>query len=488
MAIRRGRFSFADGDILDEDDLTSLEAQTIRPVADRAGLTAVFGAAPKAGLAWLENSFELVGWDGTKWVTITTGFSYENIAGRISGVTQGPITQQPENDFWHEPAVETRVSARAFGLTGASTKEATPVAVSANATLNFTRMGGVFSWRQDNKYGNTHVETITAVADCDVQVLLIGPGGNGAHGRNINWQSSHPQDKGVLLAGGGGGSGEVRDITLRLTAGQTLRLTGLGRIGDPIRAVKDKGIVCAALAGGGSVTADPQSQFYTSGLAAQPLVPPRTAPNAGASQWTFIYREHDRLTNNSGATWARFFMIGDSLNGGATDTNLEARYDTSGFGGGKSFQPYWYVPTAYGDNRGYLTVTFRPNRLGGAGAGGSMIKAGENAKHQTVDGKEGGYNAGGTPVVLDTDYWPARYGQVAPGGHGHTDRQVHTNGSATKFDRAPVSSAAGAGGNGAVGEFDLRGINFIPRNVGNVGAALIRFSRAGRPLTPYKVI
>lgn len=489
MAIQRGRFSYADGDVLDEDDLKSLEAQTIRAVADRAALSSVFGAAPTAGLAWLENTFELVGWSGTQWVTITRGFSYQDLIGRINGVTQGPIAEQSDNDYWHEPAIATRITARAFALTGASTKESAPVAVTANATLHHTRTGGVFAWRQDNSYGVSHTEQITALADADVQLILIGAGGNGAHGRNINWQSSHPNDKGVMLAGGGGGGGDVRDLTLRLTKGQTLAIRGLGRIGDTIRLVKDNGVVAAALAGGGSVTADPQSQFYTSGLANRPNVAAGGMPNAGASQWTFIYRERDSESDGSTQpTYARFFMIGSSVDGGVTSASLDARYDTVGYGGGKSFQPYWYVPDSYGEYRNYRTVTFRPRRLGGAGGGGSMLRAGAGATHQTVDGKEGGYNAGGSPVSLDTDYWPARYAQIAPGGHGHTDRQIDTDGTSSKFDLAPVATDTGGGGNGAIGEFDLRGIRFVARRIGQVGAVLLRFSRAGRPLLPYKVI
>ena len=187
MTVRKGNLTgFVGDEVLDADDFDSLEGQTIRPVANRAGLAAVFGSNPVAGFAWLEDTEELVGWDGSNWVTISTGFEKPIVklpeADDGDRTTlHGPVQTHRDNNYWHDESVGQRISARNSALTGAQTWRHNPFGLvdSTNVEVFRTRTGGAAVWQQQDLIVSRHKVTITAIADADVEFVLVGAGGSG---------------------------------------------------------------------------------------------------------------------------------------------------------------------------------------------------------------------------------------------------------------------------------------------------------------------
>lgn len=501
MAISRGRLSFADGDIMGVDDFVSLEAQSIRTVRTRAELTTIFGASPAAGIAWISDTYELVGWDSvsSQWKTITGSFLHDVVLTRIEGVSQGAVVSHLDNHYWHDTAVTTRVTARNIALTGAQTGAANPFGLEPSGIVEVfdTQTGGAAVWLQEYRRSRGYTVPVVPVADADVEFLVVAAGGNGAPGRNAYW-AGHPHEKSVMLSGGGGGGGEIRSLRLRVYAGQPINLFGLAMAdGGGIQIRSSNGILVAAQPGAPSVRAVPQSLFFTAdrGIMPPPVIPVATAPNAGASQWSQVNRKLDSFTGTTPNS-PHFWMAGRTVPGGVTDGSIDNRYypGVFGHGGGKSAQPYWWAPQGFNNSdlvnpypnvtaQPWANRTFETNLVGGAGGGGSMAGPGADAILKAIDGKEGAYAAGGSATSLDTRLWPSKYASLAPGGVGHADRQIDTiAGTTGHFDKANVQVKPGAGGNGGVGEGAIRSILSFPADGGVRGLVMVRWSPAGRPL------
>ena len=509
MAVRRGKLdAFVAGDVMGVDDFVSLEAQTIQPVATRSALP----ASPDAGIFWIADKEELVGWDGSKWVTIIAGFEQPVVAAPELGdedrvVLQGPVNAQTDNDYWQDPTVGQRVTARNVALAGVQTGAPNPLGLTATAQVELfdTATGGCAVWRQQAQIAQGTTATITAQADCDVQFLVVALGGSGAGGRNVFWSSDHPLYQAVMTAGGGGGGGEVRAVNLRLYKGQRVHLTGLSvNDGGAVRIVTGGGIVLAALPGASSVRAAPFSTFFTAvgGHIPKPEIPEATVPNAGASQWTQAVRFRDTIpaTSTGITVAARYMMYYYKVNGGVTSGRSDNRYYPGapfGYGGGHSQQPGWgraggspsqeyATPAKLDTPKPWDQYTYESWGVAGSGGGGSMVSAGESAF--TVSSAEP--LDPGRPVTLDTDFWPAKYDKLAPGGYGINNRFINLSSNVqapTPFRKGATSTAPGAGGNGGVGEGAIGSMASYPAEGGQYGLVMVRWSHAGTPLVPYTI-
>ena len=515
MVVRQGNLTgFTHDQVLDQDDLKSLEGQTITTVVNKAALPTT---TPLVGFAWVADTEELMGWDGTKWVTISKGFEQPILkpeeADDGDRTTLHSATQTHlDNDYWHDSSIGQQISARNSALTGAQSWHHNPFGLvdSSDVEVFRTKAGGCAVWLQQDQVVSRHKITLNALADADVQFLLVGAGGAGAGGRNLFWESIHPLYKACMLSGGGGAGGEVRTINLRVFKGQILELTGMARRdGGGIQLRSNGGILLSVLPGGSSVTSQPMSRIFTNtnGIIPMPVVPESSAPNAGASQWSQVIREVDIIpaTSLGVTTAARYWTERQVVPGGVTTASSDHRYYPHahfGFGGGKSLQPGWgraqgfgssryAAPMAAGPSKSYDLVLHYKNSGGASGGGGSMVSIGENARNWSYDNKASNVSQGGRSLVLDDAYWPTKYKELAPGGQGMSERSIDLTGgqfvSSSVFTLATQSTLPGAGGNGGVGEGGIKGVASYPAGGGQAGLAMVRWSYSGRPLPAFKI-
>lgn len=437
MATTDERVSIGAGELADEDDMNSIAGQTIQVFTNRAARN----AANAMGLVWVSGRNELQLWNGSKWLTLAQAPAPPTGAVGVPRPEHAPArtddaTLLPD---WHRKDHRQSIPAALSTRTTYPVKRLpNPFGFDPIPLQRVFDRSGMLEFGQTSAVSAGSVRQLTAQIDCEVHILLVGPGGPGTPSEDRNDLNFNGVE--VYLAGGGGGGGELAETRIRIPEGESLYIEGLHDSSDYISVVYDNHVILNVAQGAFS-------------------------PGSGAPQ-----AEASGLAYNAAGNAKR-----------VTPT-VEPRYGYTARVGGLAYEPgpakgeYGCAGTGatfladgnLGRWRGQYGTTNNVPTLGPLGLNMPWIQTWDDFGH---------------PVGADGS---AR-GQYV-GGAGHGFRTMYST------DTADVRAGYTTRiyGNGGFGGYSGKDVTRNPARWGPVapgpGVCIIRYSRPGEPLPLWKLL